>query len=86
MAAEMILVFAPTVLYSQVHKPWPSVPLVTLNSSQPSPNAKPNQVKLPDHSFLLSFNVGIGNQSLTEPSRTRQGGSPSCARMGWVSF
>lgn len=40
MAAEMILVFAPTVLYSQVHKPWPSVPLVTLNSSQLQPKCK----------------------------------------------
>ena len=51
MAAEMILVFAPAILYSQVHKPGPSVPLVMLNSSQPSPNAKPNQVRLPDCSF-----------------------------------
>lgn len=50
-AAEMILVFAPTALYGQAHKPWPSVPLGVLSSSQPSPNAKPNQVKLPDHSF-----------------------------------
>ena len=50
-AAEMILVFAPTALYGQAHKPWPSVPLGVLSSSQPSPNAKPNQVKLPDHCF-----------------------------------
>lgn len=36
MAAEMILVFAPTALYSQVHKPWPSVPLGMLNSHTPA--------------------------------------------------
>lgn len=82
MAAEMILVFAPTVLYSQVHKPWPSVPLL-LEQFTTQPKCKPNQVAT--RPFIPSkLYCGHRKPVFTEPSRTRQGGSPSCVVAGFL--